>query len=364
MLYYPTHLALELKKRGLDVHVVVGCDKEQSPNLRRLLLSHNIGLHLAACLEMSGLRALVTPNGALHSVVRNLSPDVIHCFGPITAFQKSWPDLPRHKTCVMVAAMASTSKGPWMARIGSLLLNRYADVVLAQCSQEYERLRRAGVPQRKLGIMYSPLACDDLTSVALKYSGPDSRKLAFDRFSIDPSSRLIGCFANLYPWKRQDLLIKAFAGMSPQIPGWRLLLAGEGSERTRYENLAAALGISRRVHFLGRLNNMEAIQLLASVDVAVHCSNAETFGYSMLEPLLLGRPTVITRIGIGHEIERARQAVVVETDNLDALITGLERAISLDDDVRAMTITGPRYIRENFDVSVIADRLISVYGQL
>src|SRR5208337_1161792 len=121
LLYYPTHLALELKKRGLDVHVVVGCDKEQSPNLRHHLSSHNVDLHLAGCLEMSGLRALVASNRALHSVVKKLTPDVVHCFGPITAFQKGRLDLTRHKTCVMVAAMASTSKGPWPARIGSLL---------------------------------------------------------------------------------------------------------------------------------------------------------------------------------------------------------------------------------------------------
>ena len=82
-----------------------------------------------------------------------------------------------------------------------------------------ERLRRAGVPPRKLGIMYSPLACDDLAAVAVKYSGADSRKFVLDRFNIDPSAKLIGCFANLHPWKRQDLRSKPLPDCLRKSPG-------------------------------------------------------------------------------------------------------------------------------------------------
>ena len=67
------------------------------------------------------------------------------------------------------------------------------------------------------------------------------------------------------------------------------------------------------------------------MNAVVHCSNTETFGYSMIEPLLLGIPTVVTKVGIGYEIENNNAAVVIPKDDIHALVKGIENILAFVD---------------------------------
>ena len=138
-------------------------------------------------------------------------------------------------------------------------------------------------------------------------------------------------------------------------------MAGQGATRAACEALAVEKGLADRVHFLGRLPNDRAIPLLASMDAVAHCSNAETFGNSMVEPLLFGIPTCITSIGIGQEIEEAGAAVVVAPDSLDELLVGLKSVMEPSGDTLRLFEGAPDYVRSTFDVNIVAKQLVDLY---
>jgi GalNAc-alpha-(1->4)-GalNAc-alpha-(1->3)-diNAcBac-PP-undecaprenol alpha-1,4-N-acetyl-D-galactosaminyltransferase len=57
--------------------------------------------------------------------------------------------------------------------------------------------------------------------------------------------------------KAFDVLLRAFAAVSAEFPGWRLTIVGEGPLRRELQALAAELQFSPRVEFAGRRTDIE-----------------------------------------------------------------------------------------------------------
>jgi len=104
----------------------------------------------------------------------------------------------------------------------------------------------------------------------------------------------IGTVANLVPVKNQGLLIDLFARLAAKIPA-RLLIAGDGPERSVLEHRAAATGFGHRIEFLGRLSDPRSAY--ERMDVFVLTSKTEQMPLSVLEAMAHGLPVVSTAVG-------------------------------------------------------------------
>ncbi|MDP2400828.1 MAG: glycosyltransferase, partial [Actinomycetota bacterium] len=85
------------------------------------------------------------------------------------------------------------------------------------------------------------------------------------RASRDPN--LIVSTRALRPLYRLDALMRSFAVLSEDCPNARLVIAGDGPERTRLENLAVELGVQSSVEFTGQLIPVDLARLLSSAAV-------------------------------------------------------------------------------------------------
>ncbi len=117
----------------------------------------------------------------------------------------------------------------------------------------------------------------------------------------------------LNPSKRVDLMLRALA----KVPGsLRLVIAGV-PENPAYldelRNLAAALGISGRVDWLGGIDDATMIRHYAEARAVVFTPQDEDLGYITLEAMLSGKP-VITTTDAGGPLEFI-------THNREGLIT-------------------------------------------
>jgi len=79
-----------------------------------------------------------------------------------------------------------------------------------------------------------------------------------------------------------------------EIPA-RLLLIGDGPDRSSAEWLARSKGIQDRIHFLGKQANVSDILPLA--DLMLMPSELESFGLAALEAMACRVPTISTRVG-------------------------------------------------------------------
>ncbi len=115
---------------------------------------------------------------------------------------------------------------------------------------------------------------------------------------------LVLCVGALWPYKRIDQAIAAFAAASLDLEGAELIVAGPGDESARRElaALAARLGVAERVRFAGNLPHARLADLYASADALLFLSEIESFGLPVLEAMALGLPVIARRIGGVAEI--------------------------------------------------------------
>ncbi|WP_310551266.1 glycosyltransferase family 4 protein [Paenibacillus glufosinatiresistens] len=93
--------------------------------------------------------------------------------------------------------------------------------------------------------------------------------------------------------KNQQLLIRALASVSGELPEARLLLAGRGGLLEECRTLADSLGVGDRVHFLGYRTDLD--RLLPLCDLAVSGSLREGLPVNIMEAMACGLPIVATR---------------------------------------------------------------------
>ena len=89
--------------------------------------------------------------------------------------------------------------------------------------------------------------------------------------------------------KRVDLLVSAMAHVDASI---RLVVAGDGTQRTNVEKLAAELDLSARIDFLGTVDDDALVALYRDALAVVYPPYDEDFGYVTLEAFLARKPVV------------------------------------------------------------------------
>jgi N-acetyl-alpha-D-glucosaminyl L-malate synthase BshA len=109
-----------------------------------------------------------------------------------------------------------------------------------------------------------------------------------------PDEKLLIHISNFRPVKRVCDVVRVFAEVAGKV-GSRLLMIGDGPERPKAVELAAELGVSGRVSFLGSFPRVE--EVLAAGDLFLLPSATESFGLAALEAMASGLPVVASRVG-------------------------------------------------------------------
>lgn len=100
--------------------------------------------------------------------------------------------------------------------------------------------------------------------------------------------------SNFRKVKRIQDIIHVFAKVQKQIPS-KLLLVGDGPERTAIEVLCRELGVQADVRFLGKLDTIE--EALSLADLFLLTSEKESFGLSALEAMACEVPIISSNAG-------------------------------------------------------------------
>ena len=105
----------------------------------------------------------------------------------------------------------------------------------------------------------------------------------------------IGWAGRFVPGKGVDVLLRAFG--AAELDGARLVLAGDGPERSGSERLARELGVAERVDFPGWIAADAGFWRGCDLAVAAPDGWVESFGLSALEAMACGVAVVATRNG-------------------------------------------------------------------
>lgn len=110
----------------------------------------------------------------------------------------------------------------------------------------------------------------------------------------EPSEKVITHVSNFRKVKRIGDVIKVFNAIQQQLPA-KLIMVGEGPERESAEELVCKLGITDKVVFLGKSNEVDKI--LCFSDLFLLPSETESFGLAALEAMAASTVVISTNTG-------------------------------------------------------------------
>lgn len=117
---------------------------------------------------------------------------------------------------------------------------------------------------------------------------------AFRQVIAPKGEKIMVHASNFRKVKRVNDVIKIFAEVRKELPA-KLLMIGDGPERSATEELAKELGVHDDVRFVGKQEQIEEILLVS--DVFVLPSEYESFGLAALEAMAARVPVISTNTG-------------------------------------------------------------------
>ncbi len=157
----------------------------------------------------------------------------------------------------------------------------------------------------------------DGDKIMVHYTGMDHsrfhpRDRAAEKRKLNVTGPLIICVAALIERKNQHIIIEALQ----HIPNATLMFAGMGPARAKFESLAAQLGLSERVQFLGAVDHDALPNIIAAADVSCLVSESEGLANAWVESLASGTPIVLSDVGGARELVKDESAgYIVERDS-------------------------------------------------
>ncbi len=138
---------------------------------------------------------------------------------------------------------------------------------------------------------------------------------------------LVAYVGRLAREKGVDDLLRAASLAVSRGSDLRVLVIGDGPERTNLERIAAALGLGDRVEWLGRVPQSQVERLTAAAWAVVAPSRwAEPLGVAVIEAIVRGIPAVATAAG-GHleTVQDGKTGLLYPIGDVEALTERLQR---------------------------------------
>lgn len=163
-----------------------------------------------------------------------------------------------------------------------------------------------------------------------------------------------------------DEKIKGLQFLFPAIKkliqeGYEMVLhiVGSGGYEEYFHKMAEGLGISEYIIFYGNCEKQKVYEIVSQMDFLVSSSLTESFGCSMAEALLLGKPVLATRCGGPEGFVTEDVGILVDKGSQEALYEGILEMLQRKDEFVKEEIQ--EYARERFDNSIICRRYVKIY---
>ena len=162
--------------------------------------------------------------------------------------------------------------------------------------------------------------------------------------------------------KNWDTLLKAVAQVMKKYRRARLILIGDGDERSNLEKLTRTLGIADRVEFTGSISHPEVIAHLKAADLFCFASITETQGLVTMEAMAAGLPVVaVDAPGTSDVVEHEHDGLLTENDS-NALAQAIEKMLN-NAEMRVRFKEASLKRAQSLSIEAMAQRLIGVYHQ-
>lgn len=183
------------------------------------------------------------------------------------------------------------------------------------------------------------------------------------RIPIEERDKAVIVVCRLTAQKNVHAILRAWAAIQGDVPGWTLRIVGDGDQRRELEHLAASLGIAGTVEFLGFRKDIA--DLLTRSRILAMTSRYEGFTLNMLEAMACGTVPVAYRAPYGPAdlITDGVDGVLVDYMDENQFAAKLKGLLASPDQLEAMSRAAVARM-EDFTASRIASQWMEKYNDL
>ena len=167
-----------------------------------------------------------------------------------------------------------------------------------------------------------------------------------------PKEKLIVSVCRLMPQKNLSMLIRVFSELHNDYPDYRLVIYGEGPERTELERLVETLNMKNTIMLPGSEQNV--FDKICPACLFVLPSNYEGMPNALAEAMCLGLPCISTAVsGATDLIYNEKNGILVDINNSDQMKKAIVSVLN-DKDYAAELGKNATDLNKVLDKSVIA----------
>jgi glycosyltransferase involved in cell wall biosynthesis len=255
-----------------------------------------------------------------------------------------------------IVAMPSNPVETFLAlvfRFCSLWSFRQAKLVLVSGHEQLEIVQKLyGLKPEEVAISYN-----GVNTVEFR---PENRS---DELRRKIGSNHIAVFSGLLSKRGVDVLIRAIALIKPNFPDLRIIVMGDGPDLTRLVDLAASLGVSESIEFMGVVDPRLVPTYVASSDAAIGplIASRQTHGTTPLKILeymasgtvvITGKDTVSARL-----ITDGEDGLIFHSGDAEGLARAITRAFSDEQFAEKIRKTARDRVKKNYEWQTVISAL-------
>jgi N-acetyl-alpha-D-glucosaminyl L-malate synthase BshA len=210
---------------------------------------------------------------------------------------------------------------------------------------------------RPIEVIPNFVNCDVYTPIKGEWVRAEARK----RLAL-PEEAILMHLSNFRPVKRVVDVVKVFAEVVQEIPA-RLVLVGDGPDRSAAEWLAHDLQIHDKVHFMGKQERVN--ELLPLADLMLMPSELESFGLAALEAMACKVPAIATRVGgVPELIDDGVTGLLYPVGNVADMAAGAIGLLKDRDRLDAMRDAARKEAQRRFCATLVVPKYVNFYESI
>ena len=168
--------------------------------------------------------------------------------------------------------------------------------------------------------------------------------------------------SNFRPVKRVMDVIRAFDIVRKNIPA-KLVLVGDGPDRSKCENVCRELKICEHVKFLGKQSAL--VDILSVADLFLMPSQSESFGLAALEAMSCRLPVIASNIGgLPELVLHEKTGYLSELGNINAMANYAIELLSDRDKYIRFSNEARKIAEDNFNIDMITENYEKYYNKI
>jgi len=267
----------------------------------------------------------------LRQLVRKRRIDIVHSHDYKTNLY-AWL-LGRHERVIPLATLHGYTGHSWREMLyyaaDKRVVRRFPLTVAVSGDLRQELIRTGSDPSRVIRVLNG---IDDRAF----FRQPSLRPSAREALGVPGDAIVVGAVGRLERQKRFELLMEAFAVLRERLPHLtlRLVIAGDGSLRTRLEQRRDELGLKDSCLLAGHRGDVALLH--HAFDVFVQSSDYEGTPNAVLEAMAFETPLVATDVGGTRElVDHQRHGLIIAPGQVSTLAEAIGQVIADPDGARA-----------------------------